>query len=78
MPLSEARKRANAKYNLKAYDRLEIKVKKGQKEEIRLYAQQNGESINAFINRAINEAMGKSVKTKQKAARREDISVELL
>lgn len=28
MPLSEARKRANAKYNLKAYDRVELKVAK--------------------------------------------------
>ena len=58
MPLSEARKRANAKYNQKAYDRVELKVKKGRKEEIRLFAESNGESLNAFINRAISEAMG--------------------
>ena len=35
MAISEARKRANAKYNLKAYDRIELKVAKGKKEEIR-------------------------------------------
>ena len=60
MPLSEARKRANAKYNQKAYDRIEVKVKKGRKEEIREFAESQGESINAFINRAIAEAMGEA------------------
>ena len=58
MPLSEARKRANAKYNQKAYDRVELKVKKGRKEEIRLFAEANGETVNGFINRLIMEAMG--------------------
>ena len=62
MPLSEARKRANAKYNLKAYDRVELKVAKGRKELIRSFAEANGESINAFINRAISEAMGEAPK----------------
>lgn len=79
MPISEARKKANAKYNQKAYDRLEVKVKKGKKEEIREFAEAQGESLNAFINRAIAEAMGKSGR-KQPAneKRRNDISVELL
>ena len=79
MPLSEARKRANAKYNQKAYDRLEVKVKKGKKEEIREFAEAQGESLNAFINRAIAEAMGQSERKEPvKKTRRNDISVELL
>lgn len=79
MPLSEARKRANAKYNQKAYDRIEVKVKKGKKEEIREFAEAQGESINAFINRAIMEAMGEAEKKQiVKERRRNDISVELL
>ena len=79
MPLSEARKRANAKYNQKAYDRLEVKVKKGKKEEIREFAAAQGESLNAFINRAIAEAMGEAERKPQAAKkRRNDISVELL
>lgn len=81
MPISEARKRANAKYNLKAYDRIELKVAKGKKEEIRIFAEANGESINAFVNRAIFEAMGeierKETKTSKPKQRRE-MSVELL
>lgn len=56
-PISEAKKRANAKYNAKAYDRLEVKVHKGQKEIIVEHAKAHGESLNAFINRAIREAM---------------------
>ncbi|MBR1969464.1 MAG: hypothetical protein IKA17_03810 [Clostridia bacterium] len=79
MPLSEARKRANAKYNQKAYDRIEVKVKKGRKEEIREFAESQGESINAFINRAIAEAMGEAERKQAvKQRRRSDISVELL
>ena len=79
MPLSEARKRANAKYNQKAYDRIEVKVKKGRKEEIREFAESQGESINAFINRAIAEAMGETERKQAvKQRRRSDISVELL
>ncbi len=81
MPLSEARKRANAKYNLKAYDRVELKVAKGKKELIRSFAEANGESINAFINRAISEAMGEAPKKEAAPAakpRKKDISVELL
>ena len=79
MPLSEARKRANAKYNQKAYDRIEVKVKNGRKEEIREFAESQGESINAFINRAIAEAMGEAERKQAvKQRRRNDISVELL
>ena len=79
MPISEARKRANAKYNAKAYDRIELKVSKGKKEKIRLYAESQGESINAFINRASAETMGEVPKkeTAQKRQRKE-LAVELL
>ncbi len=54
---TEARKRANEKYNAKAYDEIKIRVYKGEKDKIKLYAQEHGESLNAFINRAIYETM---------------------
>lgn len=54
---SAARIRANNKYAAKAYDRINIAVPKGRKDVIQEYAQQRGESINAFIGRAILEAM---------------------
>ena len=54
---SEARIRANNKYNEKAYDRINIAVPKGQKESIKAHAEARGESVNGFVNRAISEAM---------------------
>ena len=45
------------KYKAKAYDRIEILVKKGQKQIIADYAKVHGESTNAFINRVIREAI---------------------
>lgn len=45
------------KWNSKAYDTLNIRVKKGQRESIKDYATSNGESLNGFVNRAIDEAM---------------------
>ena len=52
-----AQTRAKNKYNAKAYDSLRIVVKKGRKEIIKAHAEQQGESINGFVNRAIDEAM---------------------
>lgn len=54
---SEARIKANNKYNEKAYDRINIAVSKGKKDILQSHAQSKGESLNAFVNRAINEAI---------------------
>ena len=40
MAYSDAQKEATARYNKKTYDRIEIKVRKGQKEKIVQYAAQ--------------------------------------
>lgn len=48
---------ASNKYNAKAYDNLRVVVKKGRKAEIQAHAEAMGESLNAFVGRAINEAM---------------------
>lgn len=45
------------RYAAKAYDRINLIVKKGQKDIIQAHAQTNGESVNGFINRAIEETM---------------------
>lgn len=49
--------RAKNKYNAKAYDRVALQVKKGRKDIIKQHAEQHGESLNGFINRAIDETM---------------------
>ena len=58
MAISEARHRANEKWNAKAYDEIKVRVPKGDKEKIQAFAQGNGETVNGFINRLIAEAMG--------------------
>ena len=58
---SEARIRANNKYNAKAYDRINIAVRKGDKELIRLHAQNRGESLNSFAIRALSETMKRDI-----------------
>ena len=55
MPKTEAQKRATIKYDTKAYDRLNIIVTKGEKDKLKTHAAGRGESLNGFVNRAINE-----------------------
>lgn len=56
MAISEARHRANEKYNANAYEEIKIRVskKKNKKEIIQSAAKASGESVNAYINRAID------------------------
>ena len=46
------------RYNAKAYDDIRVRVPKGEKERIQAFAEANGETINGFINRLIQEALG--------------------
>lgn len=39
------------------YDRVNLVMPKGKKDVIQAHAAQQGESVNAYINRAIDEAM---------------------
>ncbi|MGM9588025.1 MAG: hypothetical protein ACI3VA_11150 [Candidatus Limivicinus sp.] len=57
MAISDSQKRAVAKYNAANYDRIELRVEKGKKDIIKTHAEKKGESVNAFINRAIDETM---------------------
>ena len=54
---SQARIAANNRYNDKAYDRVNTVVKKGKKEIIQAHAAAQGESVNGFINKAIDEKL---------------------
>ena len=56
---SAARIRANNKYAAKAYDRINIAVSKGKKNIIQAHAEAHGESVNGFINRAIDQTMSR-------------------
>ena len=45
------------RYNAKAYDRINLVVPKGKKEQIKEYAESKGMKTNAFIVKAIEDAM---------------------
>lgn len=60
MAVSKAQQKAVNKYMAANYDRINLTVPKGRKDEIQAFAAQTGESVNGFINRAIGEAMGES------------------
>ncbi len=57
MPASKAQQKAVAKYMAANYDEIKLRVKKGKRDEIKAHAEQRGESVNAFINRAIDSQM---------------------
>lgn len=54
---TEARKNGNRKWDANNLDRISIALPKGKKDQIKTFAESKGESVNGFINRAINEAM---------------------
>ena len=59
MKYSDAQKEATARYNKKAYDRIDVVVKKGQREIIKAFAASQGKSLNRFICDAIEAQMNK-------------------
>ncbi len=57
MAYSDAQKEATARYNKKAYDRINIIVPKGQRQIIKDFAASQGKSLNRFICEAIERQM---------------------
>ena len=55
--MGKASTKAQNKYIAKAYDRVNLTMPKGKKDSVQAHAEARGESVNAFINRAIDEAM---------------------
>ena len=57
MPASKAQQKAVAKYEAKVYDKTLIRLPKGRLDDIKAHAAAQGESVNGFINRAIDHEM---------------------
>ena len=62
MKYSDAQKEATARYNKKAQDRIDVVVKKGQRQVIKEFAAKQGKSLNRFICDAIEYQMSKENK----------------
>ena len=57
MAVSKAQQKAVAKYMKNNQDELKVRVPKGRKDIIKAHAEKNGESVNGFVNRAIDETI---------------------
>lgn len=57
MKYSDAQKEATMRYNKKAYDRINIIVRKGKRQIIKDFAASQGKSLNRFICDAIEKEM---------------------
>lgn len=63
MPIGEARRKANERYNAQTYDEIKVRVSKGHKAELQTHAEQRNESLNGFINRAIDTQLERDNRT---------------
>ena len=59
----DSQKEASARYNKKTYDRINIIVKKGQREIIKDFAAKQGKSLNRFVLDAVEAEMNRIKET---------------
>lgn len=59
----DSQKEATARYNKKAYDRINIIVKKGQREIIKEFAASQGKSLNRFVLDAVDAEINRIKET---------------
>ena len=59
---SQAQNKATQKYIKANYDEIKLRFKKGKKDTIKAHAESKGESLNGFVNRAIDETVERDKK----------------
>lgn len=57
MATSEAKKRADLKWQQEKVEDIRLRVPKGKKAAIQAFAAENGESVNGLLNRLVDEAL---------------------
>ena len=61
------------RWNKKAYDQLLIRIPKGRKADIELYAEAHGQSLNGFVSEVLRSSIGMTPEAwKSTAAEEED------
>ncbi len=58
---SESQNKATQRYQKKAYDTFLLRFYKGQKEQMQAFAESQGMSLNAYINKLIADDMGEAL-----------------
>lgn len=64
-PASKAQQKAVNKYMKENYDRVNLTLPRGKKDVIQEHVNTTGESVNGFINRAIDETMARDQQKEQ-------------
>lgn len=64
LAVTKANQRAVNKYVKNNYDRINVTMAKGKKDTLKAHAEAMGESVNAFINRAIDETLDRDQEKK--------------
>ena len=64
-PASKSQQKAVAKYENANYDKFLVRTAKGRKSKIQEHAKEADESLNGFVNRAINETMERDSEKRQ-------------
>lgn len=59
---TQAQNKATQKYIKNNYDSVMLRMPKGKKEKIKAHAESQGESLNGFVNRAIDETIDRESK----------------
>ena len=67
MAVPKANQRAVNKYVKNNYDRINVTMPKGKKADIQSHAAAQGESVNGFINRAIDHEMERDIASQKEA-----------
>ena len=65
MAVSKKQQACVNRYIADKYDRINLTTPKGRKEEIRNHADNQGETVHSFINRAIDETMKRDTNEKE-------------
>ena len=63
MSVSKAQKIATAKFDAQNYDKILLRLRKGKKQKVETAAKAAGQSVNGFINLAIDKSMSDSSDT---------------
>lgn len=70
MPYGEVGRKATNKYRSK-YSMLQVRVEPAEKEAITQHAKECGESVNAFVARAIKETAKRDIRRKKRQQKRD-------
>ena len=77
MPVSKAQMRATAKYKKENYEQLRVEVKKGKKSIIQAHASERNESLNGFVNRAIDSQVERDREAVEPTANANAVAVDI-